>query len=275
MALSRRTGRSRFTLVLLVLTSVTVLTLDFRGSSVIRELRGAASTVFSPFRSATDTVFGPVGDAWNGAFSYDDVRRENEQLRRELADAKGAAASGAEATKELEEQRRNNGLPVLSEIKSVSADVISGPATNFAHTIELSKGSDAGIREGMPVVAGGLVGRVIQVTGGRSVVTLITDPDFAVAVRLASSGEAAVARGTGDGRPLRVDNVPIKVKVEQDEPVLTSGYDRAIFPKDIPVGTVSKVESDADQLEQALTVEPSADLGHLSVVQVLLWEPPR
>src|SRR3954468_5791339 len=130
MALSRRTGRSRFTLVLLVLTSVTVLTLDFRGSSVITQLRGVATTVFSPFRSATDTVFGPVGDAWNGAFSYDDVRRENERLRRELADAKAAAASGEQATNELEEQRRNNGLPVLSEIPNVSADVISsGPAT--------------------------------------------------------------------------------------------------------------------------------------------------
>jgi rod shape-determining protein MreC len=275
MALSRRTGRSRFTLVLLVLTSVTVLTLDFRGSSVIRELRGAATTVFSPFRSATDTVFGPVGDAWNGAFSYDQVRRENDQLRQQLADAQAAAAAGEQATKELEETRKQQGLPVISEIPNVSADVISVPATNFEHTIEISKGSDAGIREGMPVVAGGLVGRVVQVTPGRSKVTLITDPDFAVAVRLASSGEAAVARGTGDGRPLRVDNLPIKVKVAQDEPVLTSGYDRAIFPKDIPVGTVSKVEPDADQLEQALTIEPAADLGHLSVVQVLLWEPPR
>src|SRR4051794_6571829 len=191
MALSRRTGRSRFTLVLLVLTSVTVLTLDFRGSSVITQLRGAATTVFSPFRSATDTVFGPVGDAWNGAFGYDDVKRENDQLRRELADAQAAAAAGQQATKELEESRRQQGLPVISEIKSVSADVIAGPATNFVHTVELSKGSNAGIKEGMPVVAGGLVGRVVQVTPGSSTVTLITDPDFAVAVRLASSGEAA------------------------------------------------------------------------------------
>ena len=275
MALSRRTSRSRFTLVLLVLTSVTVLTLDFRGSSVIREVRGAATTVFSPFRSATDTVFGPVGDAWNGAFSYDDVKRENEQLRQELADARAAAASGEQAKTDLDKFREANDLPVLSAIPHVAADVIRGPSTNFDHTIELSKGSDAGIREGMPVVAGGLVGRVVQVTGGRSVVKLLTDPDFAVAVRLATSGETAVGRGTGDGRPLRVDDVGAKVKVTDHEALLTSGYDRAIFPKDIPVGTVTKTEGDADQLSQSLTVEPAADLGHLSVVQVLLWDPPR
>jgi rod shape-determining protein MreC len=275
MALSRRTSRSRFTLVLLVLTSVTVLTLDFRGSSVIRDLRGAAATVFSPFRSVTDTVFGPVGDAWNGAFHYDDVRRENDALRKQLDEAKGAAAAGQQATKELDDLLEANKLTVLASIPKVSADVIAGPSTNFEHTIELSKGSDAGIREGMPVVSGGLVGRVVQVTGGRSVVKLITDPDFAVAVRLASSGETAVGRGTGDGRPLRVDNVDAKAQVPANESLLTSGYDRAIFPKDIPVGTVTKAEVDADQLSQSLTVDPTADLGHLSVVQVLLWEPPR
>jgi rod shape-determining protein MreC len=275
MALSRRTSRSRFTLVLLVLTSITVLTLDFRGSSVIREVRGAASTVFSPFRSVADTVFGPVGDAWNGAFSYDDVRRENDELRRQLDDARAAAAAGQQATKELDEIREANNLTVLATIKHVSADVIGGPVSNFVHTIELNKGSDAGIREGMPVVSGGLVGRVVQVTGGRSVVKLLTDPDFAVAVRLATSGETAVGRGTGDGRPLRVTNVPVAVKVPERETLVTSGYDRAIFPKDIAVGEVTKVEIEANQLDQSLTVEPIADLGHLSVVQVLLWEPPR
>ena len=42
---------------------------------------------------------------------------------------------------------------MLSEITHVAADVIRGPSGNFDHTIELSKGSGAGIREGMPVVA--------------------------------------------------------------------------------------------------------------------------
>ena len=50
MALSRRTGRSRFTLILLILTSITVLTLDFRGSGFVDDVRGAAMTVFSPIR---------------------------------------------------------------------------------------------------------------------------------------------------------------------------------------------------------------------------------
>ena len=54
MALSRRStrlGRSRFTLLLLVLTSITVLTLDFRGSGVVDDLRGGAATVFGDRKS--------------------------------------------------------------------------------------------------------------------------------------------------------------------------------------------------------------------------------
>ena len=60
MALSRRTGgRSRLTIALLVLTSIALLTLDFRDAEVVQSARRAASTVFSPFRGAAETVASP------------------------------------------------------------------------------------------------------------------------------------------------------------------------------------------------------------------------
>ena len=89
MALSSRGGRSRFTLALLILTSLTVLTLDFRGSSAIHSVRNAASTVFSPVRDAAGTVFSPFTSAWNGVFHYGDVKKENERLRAELDQLQG------------------------------------------------------------------------------------------------------------------------------------------------------------------------------------------
>ena len=62
MALSRRSGRSRFTLILLVLSSVTILTLDFRGSSAVQGLRDGAA-----IRLSVDTehlyLFDERGDA--------------------------------------------------------------------------------------------------------------------------------------------------------------------------------------------------------------------
>src|SRR3954447_2831608 len=100
--MSRRTGRSRLTLILLVLTSVTILTLDFRGSSAIGGLRSGASRVFSPVRSSADRVTGPVADAWNGLFDYNDVKSENDRLREERDAALGDAAVNADAKQQLD-----------------------------------------------------------------------------------------------------------------------------------------------------------------------------
>jgi rod shape-determining protein MreC len=280
MALSRRStrlGRSRFTLLLLVLTSITVLTLDFRGSGVVDDLRGAASTVFSPVADGAGSVTAPFTDAWNGAFGYDDLERENEQLRDQIAEMEGDVAEAADANRQLAELAELDGVTLYTALPSVTSRVVGGSLTNFEHAIQIDRGSDHGVAVGMPVVTGaGLVGRVTAVTGGRSTVQLLTDPAFRVGVRLAASGEVGIGHGTGDGEPIVVDAgvaVSVREQIPDDEVVLSSGVDRSAFPPDIPIGTVTEVDAAADQLSLVLTVEPLVDLGDLAYVRVLLWEP--
>jgi rod shape-determining protein MreC len=272
-----RTGRSRFTLVLLVLTSVTVLTLDFRGAGAVDDLRGAASTIFSPLADGASTVTEPFTDAWNGAFGYDDLEQENERLRERIAELEGNEVASADAIRQLDELADLEGISRYTAEPSVVARVVGGSLTNFENSIQLDRGSDDGVQVGMPVLTGaGLVGRVIAVTGGRSTVQLITDPGFEIGIRLARSGELGLARGTGDGEPLVVDaGIPVNVEnqIRNRESVTTSGVDGSIFPADIPVGRVTSVDTAADQLSLVLTLEPVADLGELSMVRVLLWAP--
>ena len=272
--MSRRGGRSRLTLILLVLTSITILTLDFRGGSgTLDPARDAAASVFNPVRGAAERVFGPVADAWNGAWHYDSVQKENEQLRQENDTLRGQVAQGQAAIEDNKQLQKAGGLTSVSDINQVLAQVNSGAVSNFAHTIELNQGSNKGIKVGNPVITGaGLVGRVVQVTSDHSVVKLITDPDFAIGVRLTASQEIGVARGTGDGNPLRVESgINPLAEVPVGDAVMTSGLDRAIFPPQIPVGTVTSAELSADQLSKIVTIEPLADLSRLAYVTVLLW----
>lgn len=280
MALSRRssrTGRSRFTLLLLVLTSITVLTLDFRGSGVVDDLRGAASTVFSPLGDGAASAAEPFTNAWNGAFGYDDLERENDRLREQIAELEGDSAEAQEAIREVEELSELNGIDQYSDLPAVTARVVGSSLTNFDQSVALDQGSDDGIAVGMPVVTGaGLVGRVIAVTGGRSTVQLLTDPSFDMGVRLASTGEVGIGHGTGDEEPLTIDaGIPVSVReqIPADEAVTTCGCDRSVFPPGIPIGTVVAVDAAANQLNLVLTVVPLADLENLSFVRVLLWEP--
>lgn len=277
MALSRRTGRSRFTLVLLVLSSVTILTLDFRGSNTVQSLRDGASSAFSPLRSTADKVFSPVGDAWNGAWHYDDVRQENEDLRQRVAELEGQAATNTDAARQLEDLKKLQDLDSLSQYQQVTARVSSGPIANFESTIEIDKGTDAGVTVGMPVLTGaGLIGRVVQATSSHAVVKVLTDPDFQIGVRLTSSGRAAVAHGNGDGNPLKIESgIPAGTQIPVDDVVTTSGLERSIFPPDITVGRVTVAEPAGDQINLAVTIEPTADLSRLSYVRVLLWEPAK
>jgi len=275
-ALSRRSGRSRFTLVLLLLTSITVLTLDYRNSSAISGLRSGASRVFSPVRDAADHVFAPVSDAWNGVWHYDDVKHDNEQLRQQLDDARGQAAINADAKQQLDALSALDNVSQWTNVPTAVARITAGPLTNFEHTIELDKGEGAGIKVGMPVVTGaGLVGRITAVQGNRSVVKLISDPDLVIGVRLNTSQEIGLAHGQGEDKPLVIDEgIDPKVQMPPNELVTTSGQDRDIFPPSIPVGTVTRSDLSPDQLQQILTVQPAVNPNQLVFVKVLLWQPP-
>jgi rod shape-determining protein MreC len=278
MALSRRssrTGRSRFTLLLLVLTSITVLTLDFRGSGAVDDLRGGAATVFGPLRDAGAWAGRPFSDAWNGVFGYDDLEAENQRLRDELDRMRSADARAEAVLQEQAELDELHDLTSFTDLPAVTARVTGSGLTNFEHTFEIDKGSDHGLAEGNPVVTGaGLVGRLIQVTSTRSVVQVISDPAWSWGARLARSLVPGVIRGTGEGEPLVIDEgVPADTDVNRNEVVTTSGFATGIFPPGIPVGRVSEITTAPDELQHTLRVVPLADLDSLVFVSVLQWVP--
>jgi len=274
-ALSRRTGRSRLTIALLILTSITVLTLDFRDSAVVSGAREVAATVFSPLRGVAETVTDPFANAWNGVTEYDDLEAENERLRAELDEIEGERVRDADAAEQLEVLLEQLEIEWVGDIPTATARVIAGPGSNFSRAIEIDKGTDHGLKEGMPVITGaGLVGKLVQVTAERSHVMLITDPDFAVGVRLVESGVTGTAEGTGEGEPLIVDTgLEQGSEVEEGAALTTSGSDRSAFPGFIPVGRVTGTQPGSGGLTVDLVVEPLAETSKLAFVTILLWEP--
>lgn len=273
--MSRRSGRSRFTLVLLVLTSITVITLDFRGGGVIGSLRSGAADVLSPVRSAADTVFGPVGDAFSGITGYGALEDENDALRARIEEMEGDQVRDEDAEAELEALLELKRLSRFTDLPAVAARVIGTPVSNFEQTIQLDVGGDDGVVENMPVVTGsGLVGRVVEVSGTRSIVRLVTDPTSSVGVRLSRSGDLGVVEGVGPDRPLDLGLVDLGTAVEMRELLVTSGVDDSYFPGGIPVGRVERIESTEGELEQNVVIEPVVDLDRLRFVEVLMTEAP-
>jgi rod shape-determining protein MreC len=279
-AISRRSGgRSRLTIALLVLTSIALLTLDFRDAEVVQSARRMAGTVFSPLRGAAETVASPFSNAWHGITDYGDIKAENEDLREQIEAAQGGEVLQEDAAAQLSEILEQQDLEWVGAIETTTARVLSSDPSNFSSTIDISKGSDDGIKVDMPVVNGaGLVGKVVQVTPNRSTVQLITDPDFLVGVRLLGSDLATgTAHGQGEGEDLLVDT---RLEPEIDDPpkpgtaLTTSGAQLSAFPDSIPVGKVRTVREAGGGLTLELVVRPMADTERMQFVTVLLWEPP-
>jgi rod shape-determining protein MreC len=272
-AISRRSGRSRFTLILLILTSATLLTLDYRGFGPLESARDSVLSALAPVKDVVGDATSPVSDAWNGAFHYGDLEAENEELREQLRTLEGERFDAARDTETLRRMLGEVNIPYVGDNPKQLAEVVSGPVGNFDNTIEIATGSDDGVAEGMSVVSSsGLVGIVERVTSDRSEVLLVTAPDFEVGVRLTRSADAAVAFGQGQGRPLTVEGVPAEVAVQRNE-LVTTGVDRSRYPAGIPVGLVSSTEVLDGELDRELFVEPIAHLNDLHFVTVILWLP--
>lgn len=162
-----------------------MITLDLRGNPVIDNARGGFTRLFQPVRDGVDAVARPVRNAWQGVLNIHDVRRENEALRSEIDRQRGAAIAAEASVREAQELLALNGMQTLAGLETVTARVVGLSPSNWFQTIEIDQGRDRGIRVGMPVVnAAGLVGKVTRVAANRSVVMLVTDRDFTLAVKI-------------------------------------------------------------------------------------------
>jgi rod shape-determining protein MreC len=273
-AVYRRSTRHRFLLLLLVLTSVTIITIDVRGggSGVLESVRSTARDAFAPVQTAADKVFSPVGDFFGGITRYGHLKAENARLRRDLAAARGASSTAGDANRERQDLLKQAHLSFANDIATVPARVVATSPSNFELTVQIDRGTGAGLAKGMPVVTGaGLVGRLVEVSQERATVLLMTDPSFNVGIRFSGSGDVGVARGQGTRQPLPVDLIDVGVKVAPQEVVVTSGLQGSVFPPGIPAGTVRTAHTPPGALQQNITIDPVADLRRLEFVKVLVW----
>lgn len=148
------------------------------------------------------------------------------------------------------------------------AAVIGYDTSPFLRYVLINRGSDQGLRRGMPVVTQqGLVGRIAAVTSSAARVQLITDTASTVNVRLDPSGAQAVLNGqiTGD---VSLEMIPQDSNIEVGDLVLTSGLGGS-YPPNLLVGQVSSVRSQAQDLFQRASVQTAVDFSQLEIVLVI------
>jgi len=274
-AASRRNTSQRLTLVILLLASITVITVAYKGEArrAVGAVRNRAADVLSPVQRGIAAALHPVGNLFAGVVDYGGALSENQRLQLEVGQLRRQLIQSQQAQQQLDQLRAEQNLPFANGIPEVLAQVISSPSSNFELTIEIDRGTSNVVGVGMPAVSGiGLVGSVIAAASHTAVIQLVTDPGSAVGVRF-GTGNVAVAQGEG-GAPLQLEDVSETSATHRGVPVVTSGLDVAAYPSGIPVGTVSSVRHPGGSLTSQVLVTPLVNLSVLQYVAVLQWLSP-
>jgi rod shape-determining protein MreC len=155
------------------------------------------------------------------------------------------------------------------ENQYTAASVIARDVSPFMHYVIIDRGSDDGLRKGMPVITQqGLVGSIAAVTAGAARVQLINDPGSSVNVLLQQSGEEAVLNGQITGE-IELNMIRQNASIQPGDLVMTSGLG-GNYPANIVIGQVVTVRNQASALFQTASVQPAVDFSQLDIVLIII-----
>jgi rod shape-determining protein MreC len=265
-------GRSRLLLIILIVTSLLLITLDLRGVKILDGVRSGTQNLLSPFQKAGSTVVSPFRNFFGDITNLGQTRSEIENLKDENAKLRNELLQRKSADVELEQLKSVLDLAGRAGYKVLATRVISqGASTSFSQTITIDAGTTSGVRQNMTVVSGeGLVGVVKESYLNSALIMLATDPDFKVGVRIAGTQQIGILSGRGSKRAelQLLDNQQI-VKVGDVLLARGSTNNRPFVPG-IPVGVISAVDNTAGSIAQTASVMLYPNFSALSVVSVVL-----
>lgn len=275
MARPSGSNRGRLLLIMLIVSSLLLITLDLRGVAVIAGIRNGVGVALTPVEKVGNWAITPVKNLASDLFhlgrtrsTINKLKAENARLRSELIQQKNVNGQSKQLQKALD-------LAGKAKWNVVSAKVLAqGSAISFTKTVTIDQGSRSGIKANMTVVNGsGLVGVVKSVFPNSSIVLLASDPSFKIGVRIARTQTLGILSGQGSNQGVLelLDNT---TSIKKGDILLARGSsNNKPFVPGVPVGYLSKVPDSTNYVAQIADVTFYANLNALGVVSVVISAP--
>ena len=268
----RNGGRARLLLVILMVTSLFLITLDLRGVKVIDGFKQGSQTIMTPFQRAGSVVLTPVKNFFSDVTQLGRTRNQIEKLEAENANLKQRLINRKNADAQLKQLKRILDLAGTAGFKVVNAKVISnGSSQSFSQTITIDSGTNAGIKKNMTVLSQyGIAGVVKDVYPSSALIQLASDPSFRIGARIAGSQQIGILTGRGT-RSASLQLLDNSTTIKVGDVLLSRGSiaNRPYVPG-VPLGYVSSVDNSAGAVAQTATVRYYTNFSTLGVVAVVV-----
>lgn len=194
---------------------------------------------------------------------------ENAALRQELMQFRLAAEVDSTATLDTTYfAPTDTSLALPYHLKA--SRVINNSVRRMNNYLTIAKGTADGIQPGMGVVSPhGVVGRIKTVSERYATVTSLLHSQMLISAKLQKDNTFGTIKWQGgDYRTALLDYIPLHVKPEKGDTVVTSGFN-TVFPEGIMVGTISSIEQEPDKSFYTIGIKLSVDFAQLSYVYVV------
>ena len=268
-------NRGRLLLIVLIVTSLFLVTLDLRGVKVIDGLRTATHTTLTPVQKVGSWAVTPFRNFLSDVTHLGRTRNQIEKLKADNDALRLALLNRKNADAQLTQLKNVLDLAGAGSFKVVGAKVISqGASTSFTQTITIDAGTRSGVHTNMTVITGfGLVGVVKLAYPNSAVVQLASDPAFRIGARIAGSQQIGILSGQGTRKGVLqlLDNTE-EVKVGDAILARGSANGRPFVPG-VPIGEVTAVDNSASAITQTADVKFYTNFSTVGVVAVVLSAP--
>ncbi|MDC0433899.1 rod shape-determining protein MreC [Pelagibacteraceae bacterium] len=259
-ALLQRGGAQKFSILSLIILAIFIFFLDVYGFTVIKTARSFINDIVfraSYIASSPSRLMPNLG---KGIAGHLNLKEENEKLREVIENYKSLDLNLEYLTNENKNLRKVlNAENIINAKDIVLAKVLVDRNSPFLKSIIINKGTQSGIKKGMPVTQNNyLVGRIVDVNYLSSRVLLLTDLNSRIPVSLDEDNSQAILTGSGTKNP-KLEYLPEEYEFKEDINVFASGKERIFIPG-TPIGKTT------EKGEVKLHVDPN----QLSFVTVIL-----
>lgn len=260
--------------VTIIVLSVTFLSLIiYSASRDVKGLEGVAGSTLSPIQKITYGLNRSVKDFVDFFLNFSEVKATNKDLEKENEKLKDEIAEKSDL---VEENKRLKDLLEFKDSREeynyISTNII-GTKGNIINGLIIDKGEIDGVQKNMIVIASkGLVGKVTSVAKNWAIVETIVNKNISVSVMLEESREnSGILEGYANNnneKLAKISYLPMSSEVKEGDIVLTSGYGE-IYPKEIRIGEVIKVEEDKVKVMKSAIVKPYVDFDKLEELLIV------
>jgi rod shape-determining protein MreC len=257
-------------LVTVLLACLALLTLQSRGYGA-RAADGLA-LVTTPLQSALAAIPRAALGLWSAYLDWKGVLADNRRLRQENQRLRVDALWVTDAVDENRRLRRLLDLRNRLPVTTLAGEVIARDWGGWVRSLTINRGRGNDVRRLTAVISPeGLVGRIVDVRPGASIVQVLTDPSSTVGAHALRTRTPGIVEGDPRGtirfKYMARDGAGIAV----DDVIVTSGLG-GVFPRGIPIGRVRAIDDRGSALFHYALIAPVVDFARVDEVLLVTGE---